>query len=496
MADKWAHRGAKAVEAIKQGAEVAANTVHRATAVLASTESQVASGVETATQFVGSGLDSAARSLAEASKHASEDLHRNANRYAAAVEAVIAGPDRNGGFRNLLGRVGGTLAKLVTHGGGMAATAMEKASQIAAATGRITERGAPALGGAAGGVVRGAAEFTSNAVDSTMLPASSIEEMRRELQSLGEVERGRSEKRLLEIHEANSAGRRDELLDLLAVGHFVLSQAIINPVSLPAEVQKAFECAYPGLAQHETFAEVVSRMSGDELVGLASGVKGKLFELALVDHLNHGGLPEGFHAELARSAAQPGWDIQVLDANGHVSELLQAKATDSVAYVREAFDRYPGIDVATTSEVHAHLVALGLAEHASSNGISDAALQAKIDAAMHAGSATVGVSDFIPSSVGLAVIALSVFMNRQTNLREKGAAFGQRSAKAGVSGVAGKAAMVMTQSWWFGLLAGVGSRWLAGHGGKKRNEYEVLASALAIMRRKHLGTPPPGMTEA
>jgi hypothetical protein len=32
----------------------------------------------------------------------------------------------------------------------------------------------------------------------------------------------------------------------------------------------------------------------------------------LVDHLNNGGLPDGFHAALAHSANQAGWDIQVL----------------------------------------------------------------------------------------------------------------------------------------------------------------------------------------
>ena len=31
-------------------------------------------------------------------------------------------------------------------------------------------------------------------------------------------------------------------------------------------------------------------------------VKGKLFEVELLEHLNSGGLPDGFHAELAASA--------------------------------------------------------------------------------------------------------------------------------------------------------------------------------------------------
>ncbi len=47
-----------------------------------------------------------------------------------------------------------------------------------------------------------------------------------------------------------------------------------------------------------------------------------------MEHLNSGDLPYGFNAELAISATQPGWDIRVLDENGQVSELLQAKATE------------------------------------------------------------------------------------------------------------------------------------------------------------------------
>ena len=61
-------------------------------------------------------------------------------------------------------------------------------------------------------------------------------------------------------------------------------------------------------------------------------VKGKLFEIEMVDHLNRGGLPDGLHVVIAESATKPGWDIQITDANGQVSELLQAKATESVSF--------------------------------------------------------------------------------------------------------------------------------------------------------------------
>ena len=275
------------------------------------------------------------------------------------------------------------------------------------------------------------------------------------------------------------------MLDLLVVGGVTLAQALRDPTSVPAEIEKAFSLAYPGLAQSESFSDAVGRMSGNELVGLTSGVKGKLFELELVDHLNHGGLPDGFHAEIAQSATQPGWDIQVTDAQGHVDELLQAKATESASYVKEALERYPDIDVTTTTEVHAQLLAMGLAQNVHNSGISEAVLQAKVDAAAHAGSAF-DASDLVPSSLGLAVIALSAFMNKEMNQREKGAAFGTRSAKAGASSAVGKLAMVATQTWWLGLIAGVGSSWLASRGHGKREQYEALKAALGVMASKRL----------
>jgi hypothetical protein len=154
-----------------------------------------------------------------------------------------------------------------------------------------------------------------------------------------------------------------------------------------------------------------------------------------------------------------------------------------VQYVTDALYRYPNIDVTSTTEVHGQLVAMGLAQDVHNSGVSDAVLQAKVEAAAHAGS-TLDAGDLLPSSVGLAVIALSVFMNRDLSLRQKGTAFGSRSAKAGASSAMGKLAMAATQTWWLGLIAGVGSGWLATQGHGKREQYEALKSALKVMRQR------------
>ena len=483
MSTKWQEYGPTAASAVKYGAEATANGIHAATNFVARNDGRVADGAQAVTQVLGGGLDKVGGSLAAASQQASQSLHSNASRLADAAQNSIVGTGPASGWRKGAGLLAWGLTKVATHTVGVTANAVTVLGRVTAATGRVTERSAPAVGGAVGGVVRGAVEITSNAVDAAALPASSIDAMRSELRTLGQAEMQRGERRMQEIETARRGRRKAELLDLLVVGGITLAQAIRNPAGVPPEIERAFDLAYPGLAQTESFADAVNRMSSNDLTGLVSGVKGKLFEIDLVDHLNNGGLPDGFHATMAESATQPGWDIQITDANGQVNELLQAKATESASYVQDALERYPSIDVTTTSEVHGQLVAMGVAQDVHNSGISEAVLQTQVEAAAQAGNAF-NASNLVPSSIGLAVIALSVFMNKEGSLREKGTAFGSRSAKAGVSSAVGKVAMVVTQTWWLGLIAGVGSSWLAARGHGKREQYEALRGALGVMRAR------------
>lgn len=491
MSNTYYSRMRKAGDVVKGGAEATANGIFQATEFVVRNDDRIADVTEAATAAVGSGLDKAGRGLAFASQQASQALHGNANRVAESVRGAITGSGSAGTARKAAGALGWVAIKALAHSAGLAASAVSVGGKVVSATGRVAKGSSPAVGGTAGGLVRGAASMASNTVDSLVLPAGRIEEMREQLRTLGQMEMARSEQRMQAIEFAQKRRRKDELLDLLVVGGVTLSQVLREPASVPENVQQAFALAYPGLAQTETFSDAVARMSSDELVGLVSGVKGKLFELELVDHLNSGGLPDGYHAEMAGSATQPGWDIRVLDENGQVSELLQAKATESAQYVQEALQRYPDIDVTTTTEVHAQLVALSLAENVQNSGISEAVLQAKVEAAAAQGNTAFDASDLVPSSIGLAVIALSVFMKKDASLREKGEQFGQRSAKAGVSAGMGKVAMVVTQTWWIALIGGVATSWLAGRGQGKREQYEALRTALDVMQERQRKLPAP-----
>lgn len=485
MSEKSNDYGRAAAGASKRGGEAVANGIHAATNFVARNDGRVADGVEIVTAGLGVGLEKLGGGVASVGRQTSRTMHSNATRAADAVQQSILGTGQVSAWRKGAGFLAWGVTKLTAHTLGVAADTVTLVGKTATAAGRVTERSAPAVGGALGGMLRGAAEVTSNAVDAAALPASSIESMRAELRTLGQVEMQRAELLMQKIESAKRRRRKDELLDLLVVGGITLAQAVRNPAGVPEDIERAFDLAYPGLTQTESFADAVNRMSSDELTGLVSGVKGKLFEIELVDHLNSGGLPDGFQAAMSPSATQAGWDIQITDANGQVSELLQAKATESASYVKEALERYPSIDVTTTSEVHGQLVAMGLAQDVHNSGISEAMLQAKVEAAAQGGG-VFDASNLVPSSIGLAVIALSVFMNKDATLREKGATFGTRSAKAGVSSYVGHAAMVATQTWWLGLVAGAGSSWLAAKGHGKREQYEALRGALRVMRKQSL----------
>lgn len=380
----------------------------------------------------------------------------------------------------------GATGKVLAHAAGFAVDAVGLVGKVTGGIGTMTQKASPAIGGAAGSAVSGVVRTVSGAVDSAAITDGDFERLRQRLQRASLIVRQTSKRKLASIELAQRERRKKDLLDLLVVGGVTLGEIVRNPSKVPTDVERAFEIAYPGLASHgETFSNVVQRLPADDVVGLVSGVKGKLFEIELVEHMNAGNLPDGLRAVLAGSATQPGYDIRILDADGHAVDVLQAKATESVAYVKQALERYPDIDVTTTTEVHAQLVALGAADHVTDGGVSEAVLQQKVEAAAVLGHDHLDPGDLVPSSLGLAVIALSSFMDKSLSLEQKGAEFGDRAAKAGVTGAAAKTVLIATNTWWLGLAVGVGSRWLASYGGNKRQRYEALQRAVESLEAGH-----------
>lgn len=379
----------------------------------------------------------------------------------------------------------GRLAKAAGRAAGYTVDAVGLVGKATAHVGDLTGRSAPFIGSATGGLISGAVGTLSRVVDSVAVSQNDIDELTARFRKQSLILDGQSTLRVAAIEVAVAARRKKDLLDLLVVGGMTLAAILQSPGDIPLEVEQAFQMAYPGLARNgEGFADVAQRMNSDELLGLVNGVKGKLFEIELVDHLNSGYLPDGIHAELAASVTQPGFDVRILDAQGDVVDVLQAKATESAGYVQEALARYPDIDVMTTTEIHSRLVAMGAADQVTDSGIRDAVLQSKIEAAASsAGGGGLDASDLLPTGIGLAIIALSVFASKGASAELMGDEFGRRTARAGLGTLAGKAALVASGAWWVSLAAGVGSTWLAAHGGNKRDRYEALRRAVVAVEQ-------------
>lgn len=152
----------------------------------------------------------------------------------------------------------------------------------------------------------------------------------------------------------------------------------IDVSHLDPQVREAFELAYPNVP-----IDSLSDASPEQLAGYVNAWKGKLFEVQVRDQLQAGETVGGIElegdqiAELARSVTQPGWDLQILNDDDTVAELVQLKATESIAYVNQAMERYPDIHVLATSDLAGHAnVISGL----STAGVSEEELQRAVEA--------------------------------------------------------------------------------------------------------------------
>ena len=257
----------------------------------------------------------------------------------------------------------------------------------------------------------------------------------------------------------------ESLITLLAAGE------------IPAEIEAAYRAAYPDMAEGTSFVERVRDLEGSELQGLVNGVKGKLFEQKYVEYLNDGNLPDGYSAAIAGSATQPDWDIQIEGPNNEIASVLQAKATDSISYVSNALERYPGIDVVTTDEVYSHLVMNGISEGITSGAIANADLADQLDKATDAAELSM---DFAPPIFTLAFIAFTSYKDESLTLYEKARSAGNRSGKAYLSYLVGGGIAAITNTWWLGVVGSVGSRYMSDEGLRKAELFERLKKVYEV----------------
>jgi hypothetical protein len=247
---------------------------------------------------------------------------------------------------------------------------------------------------------------------------------------------------------------RDLLLQMTFLGGDSLA-TYLKEGRIPEAIEKAYRLQYPELANQHSLLDELNRLDTSQIRGLISGIKGKLFELRYLDYLNEGHLPAGYHATLAESANQPGWDIVVTGPEQHTSEVIQLKATESVAYVEHALATYPHIDVVTTSEVYNHLALLGTATNVSDSGISDAALTQVVTDGLDASHVHMHVG---PPALALAIAAWSSYRRDDLDRYEKSKLLGEKGTKSWLAYLAGGALAVATQTWWLAIFGSTGAR--------------------------------------
>ena len=172
-----------------------------------------------------------------------------------------------------------------------------------------------------------------------------------EITKIASSYRRASRSSLNELRDMYSRRDEREALELAAIAADVAIDDLINLGLEPDEnplLREAFEIAYP----NPNLSIDSLQDSGSEYAEkLVNGLKGKYFEILVLNRLNDGGsvggltLGEGETAVLAQLANQQGWDIQILDGSGEPVELLQVKASESLGYIKQALETNPNIRV-------------------------------------------------------------------------------------------------------------------------------------------------------
>ena len=283
---------------------------------------------------------------------------------------------------------------------------------------------------------------------------------------------------------------RDTLLDAIAVGGETLFTYALQD-SVPDDILKSYESAFPDMAQTRSFQEAIESIPDGSLIGFASVLKGKLFELRYVDWLNDGNLPSEYQAALAESPTNPGWDIKVEGPVGQVSQLIQAKATESMHYVQQALAENPHIDVVATSEVAAQLIAQGMADNVIDSGMRLEEIDGDVFSALSSDEIAM---EWAPPVIAIALIAFSSYQEKDLDAYQKARSFGKRGSQIYLGYLVGGAVAVGTGTVWIGVLGAIGARLFIGSGASKADQLKELSEIIkankkAQKRMRHLLEP-------
>lgn len=164
------------------------------------------------------------------------------------------------------------------------------------------------------------------------------------------LEEGNTLEKFYTVYEKYLKKRRDAIIDSL-IASANLSINIFDSDADPLALE-AIKMTNPNFDP-----SALQDYSDEQLTGIINSAKGKYFELLVAEKLNNGEqvsdliLPKGYHAELAESLTQPGWDLVIVNQSGDIAEHLQLKATESLSYIAKALNKYPEIKILAADEV-------------------------------------------------------------------------------------------------------------------------------------------------
>ena len=306
-----------------------------------------------------------------------------------------------------------------------------------------------------------------------------IQEIHKEYKNYSE----NSKDELYKLHQSYLQRKQETIAEALAASialNGIFSEDIIDLSAITPEMQEAFNISFPKLQ-----IEDLSDYSDTQLTGIISNWKGKLFEIEVRDRLNDGeivgdlSLADGQYATIAEDVTQPGWDLKILNGDGSTAELLQLKATNSLSYINSAFEKYPEIDIMSTSEI------ADLNDHLINSDISIEDLNSAIEIPMQPLFEDFGdhVLDTLLPGLPFFVICLSegrhVFMNKKTANQAYSNAT-DRVVKSGISIAAGAITTYFTN---FSLL-GATATFLTRMAFKEEEKVEKARVLISLISKK------------
>lgn len=249
----------------------------------------------------------------------------------------------------------------------------------------------------------------------------------------------------------------DSITGALALNAIFLSDRI-DYESITPQMEEAFSLSFPALEISD-----LSDMTSEQLNGVVGNWKGKLFEIDVRDKLNSGEivgdvfLENGQYAVIADKINQPGWDLQILNSDGTIANEIQLKATESLSYVNQAFEKYPDIDIVSTSEIAA------LNDRLINSDISNSEIQTSITEPIQNlfDTTTENIIESVLPGLPFLIIAgtegRKYFIGKQSFKESFSKSF-DRGIKTGVSIGVGSLAMYLTDSGLFSIPASILAR--------------------------------------